>query len=126
MDAFMKGDVYIDYPFEGAKFRYDKKSEKVYRRFYGEAEDEILPSSSLYNDAIRTGKAITREEYFRDPPAARAEGATIDGNDFIGATRKAAPSCFFTIIRSPLPFTLYAGRSCAATPDRAPPGDGRG
>ena len=66
MDAFIKGDVYIDYPFEGAKLRYEKASEKVYRRFYGEAEDEILASSSLYNDAIRTGKQITREEYFRD------------------------------------------------------------
>jgi len=31
--------------------------------------EEILPSSSLYNDAIRTGKQITREEYFRDRPS---------------------------------------------------------
>jgi len=66
MDAFIKGDVYIDYPYEEAKLRYDKKSGKVYRRFYGEAEVEILASSPLYNDAIRTGKQITREQYFRD------------------------------------------------------------
>jgi len=66
MEAFIKGDVYIDYPFEQAKFRYEKQSGRVYRRFYGQAEDEIRPSSSLYNDAIRSGKQITREEYFRD------------------------------------------------------------
>ena len=24
MDVFIKGDVYIDYPFEAVKFRYDK------------------------------------------------------------------------------------------------------
>ena len=69
MDAFIKGDVYIDYPFEQAKFRYEKESGRVYRRFYGQPEEEILPSSSLYNDAICTGKQITREEYFRDRPS---------------------------------------------------------
>ena len=58
MDVFIKGDVYIDYPFEAVKFRYDKKSGKVYRRFYGEAEEEIPHSSDLYNQAIRTGKQI--------------------------------------------------------------------
>lgn len=66
MDAFIAGDVYIDYPFEEAKLRCHKESGMVYRRFYGQAEVEIEPSSPLYNDAIRTGKQITREEYFRD------------------------------------------------------------
>jgi 16S rRNA G527 N7-methylase RsmG len=66
LDVFIKGDVYIDYPFEDAKFRYEKQTGKVYRRFYGEAEDEIVPSSDLYNQAIRVGKQITRDEYFRD------------------------------------------------------------
>ena len=32
MDVFIKGDVYIDYPFEAVKFRYDKKSGKVIAR----------------------------------------------------------------------------------------------
>ena len=67
MDAFIAGDVYIDYPFEDAKFRYHKTSGKVYRRFYGQAEVEIEPSSSLYHDAISTGTQITPEEYLRDP-----------------------------------------------------------
>ena len=44
LDVFAKGDVYIDYPYEEAKFRYEKQTGKVFRRFYGEAEDEIPPS----------------------------------------------------------------------------------
>jgi len=66
LDAFLAGDVYIDFPYENAKFRYEKKTGKVYRRFYGEAEAGISPSSALYNDAISAGKLISREEYFRD------------------------------------------------------------
>jgi hypothetical protein len=66
MDAFLKGDVYIDFPYERAKFRYEKDTGKVYRRFYGETEDEIPPSSNLYNQAICEGKQIAREEYFLD------------------------------------------------------------
>lgn len=69
MDAFLKGDVYIDYAFESVKFRYEKASGRVFRRFYGEAEDEVEPSNPLYNDAIRTGAAITREQYFSDAVA---------------------------------------------------------
>lgn len=66
MDAFIGGDVCIDYVFEQVKFRWDKKLEKVYCRRKGEPEEECDPTWSLYNDAIRTGKQITREEYFRD------------------------------------------------------------
>ncbi len=66
MDAFIEGDVYIDFPYERAKFRYEKATKKVYRRFYGESEDEIPPSSNLYNQAICEGKQITRDDYFRD------------------------------------------------------------
>ena len=66
MDAFLKGDVYIDFPYEKAKFRFEKDTRKVYRRFYGEPENEIPHSSNLYNEAIRAGEQITREDYFRD------------------------------------------------------------
>lgn len=66
LDVFLKGDVYIDYPFEDVKFRYEKQSERVFCRFYGEAEYEVPCSSDLYHHAISTGKQITREEYFRD------------------------------------------------------------
>ena len=66
MDAFLEGDVYIDFPYEKAKFRFEKDTRKVYRRFYGQSEAEIPPSSILYNEAISAGEQITREDYFRD------------------------------------------------------------
>jgi hypothetical protein len=59
-------DIYLDYPYEDAKFRWEKDTEKVYRRFYGKGEDEIPHSSDLFNQAISAGKEITREEYYRD------------------------------------------------------------
>ena len=63
---FRERDIYIDYRFEGAKFRWDKDREKVYRRFYGKEEVEIPHSSDLFNQAISVGKEITRDEYYRD------------------------------------------------------------
>lgn len=66
LDAFRAGDVYIDYPYEEVKFRFEKKTGKAYGRFYGEAENEIDRKSGLYHDAISAGKLITREEYYRD------------------------------------------------------------
>lgn len=66
LDALKKGDVYIDYAYEDAKFRYEKRTGKVFRRFYGQQEVEIPPSSDLYNQAILAGKQITRAEYYRD------------------------------------------------------------
>jgi len=65
-DAYRAGDVYLDYPFEDVKFRWEKETKKVFRRFYGQAEAEISHTSNLYHDAISAGKLITREEYFRD------------------------------------------------------------
>ena len=64
--AFMEGDVYIDYPYEEVKFRFEKETIKVYRRWYGESEMEIPYHSDLYNKSHSGGWAITREEYFRD------------------------------------------------------------
>jgi hypothetical protein len=66
LEAFRQGDVYLDYPFEDVKFRYEKQTGKVYRRFYGQAEQEVSYSSNLFRDAISAGKQITSEEYFRD------------------------------------------------------------
>lgn len=65
-EAFLMGNVYLDYPFEDVKFRWEKQTQKVYRRFYGEAEEEISHTSNLYHDAISAGKKITRDEYYRD------------------------------------------------------------
>ena len=66
LDAFLKGDVYIDYAFEDAKFRYEKRTGSVYRRFYGRSEVEVRPDSDLYNQAILSGREITRDEYYAD------------------------------------------------------------
>jgi len=66
LDAFRSRDVYIDYPFENAKFRYERQTNKVFRRFYGESEDEIRWDSDLYTQAILSGSEITREQYFAD------------------------------------------------------------
>ncbi len=66
MDAFLAGDVYLDFPFESAKFRYEKATGKVFRRFYGQPEKEIPPESDLYHQAIAAGTMIAREDYFQD------------------------------------------------------------
>jgi len=65
IEAVLSGDVYIDYPYEDAKFRYEKATGKVFRRFYGKPEVEIPASSALYNEAISGGKQISKEEYMR-------------------------------------------------------------
>jgi hypothetical protein len=66
LDAFQAGDVYIDFPYEDVKFRFEKKTGKVFGRFYGHEEKEIEPSSKLYHEAISAGNLITKEEYYRD------------------------------------------------------------
>ena len=65
-EAFGEGDVYIDYPFEDAKFRFEKATNKVYQRWYGGTEVEIPHSSELFNEGISGGFQITRDEYFQD------------------------------------------------------------
>ena len=64
VEAFQKGDVYIDYAFEDAMFRYEKATGKVYRRFTGEREQEIRPDSDLYCQAKLSGREITRDDYY--------------------------------------------------------------
>jgi hypothetical protein len=63
---FRKGDVYIDYPFEDMKFRFDKATNKVFVRFYGKPEVEIDQSDVHFNEAIQAGKVITKEQYPSD------------------------------------------------------------
>ena len=59
-------DVYLDYPFEDAKFRVEQSTGKVFRRFYGQAENEIRRDSELYTQARLSGRKITRDEYYAD------------------------------------------------------------
>jgi hypothetical protein len=62
--AFRAGDVYIDYPQETVMFHYERKTRKVFRRFYGErVETEIPHTSNLYNEAKRIGEQITADRY---------------------------------------------------------------
>ena len=66
-DVFMKGgDVYIDYPYEDVKFRFEKATGKVYQRWCGGTEMKIPHDSELFHEGISSGKQITREDYFRD------------------------------------------------------------
>ena len=76
-EDFRKGDIYIDYPYEDAKFRWDKETEKVYRRFYGKRETEIDHTSDLFNEAISAGEQITRDAYFVDYPSCKAVDAVL-------------------------------------------------
>jgi len=63
-EAFSKGDVYLDYPYEDVMFRYEKKTGKVFSKFYNETESEIDPTSSLYLDAFCGGQLIDKDRYF--------------------------------------------------------------
>ena len=60
MDAFLPGDISIEFPYENGAFRYEQATGKMSRRFYAQAEREIPPSSDLYHQAISAGTLITR------------------------------------------------------------------
>lgn len=63
---FQTRDIYIDYPFDNFKFRWDMQTEKVFRRRYGDKEEEVHHSNDTFNQAISAGKEITRDEYYND------------------------------------------------------------
>ena len=67
LDAMQRGDVYIDFAYEDAKFRWEKATGDVYRRFYGRAEEKVARDSDLFHQAISAGRQISREEYLSDP-----------------------------------------------------------
>jgi hypothetical protein len=62
---FADRDVYINYPFEEVMFRWNHVEQKVYVRFYGNAEyrNPIPQDNRLYNDALLYGSEISREQY---------------------------------------------------------------
>jgi hypothetical protein len=71
LNVFQKGqDVYIDYPFEDVMFRWECQTGKVFRKFYGDVENEIDRTSNLFHDAISTGAQITAEQYAQGRSAA--------------------------------------------------------
>ena len=65
MKRFQQGlPIYIDYPFESVRFRYDDG--KVWGKFYGESVERQRPASSkLFHDAILGGSEITAEQYHK-------------------------------------------------------------
>jgi hypothetical protein len=66
MEAFARGDVYIDYPYEDVRVRYEHATGKAYVRYYGEGEAEVPLTNYLFRDAMSAGKQITRDEYFQN------------------------------------------------------------
>ena len=64
MKAFREGDVYIDYPFDDAKFRYEHATSKVFCRFTGRDEVVVGFENDLFRDAMRSGTQVGREDYF--------------------------------------------------------------
>lgn len=62
---FATGDVFIDYPFEMVMFRWDCAEQRIYKKFYGKEEiaEPVLHDGVLFNDALLSGKEITRDQY---------------------------------------------------------------
>ena len=65
VDAFIKGDVYIDYPYEDVMFRFEKKTRKIFRKFHGKLESEIASDSTLYHEAKVAGTQVEKEFYLK-------------------------------------------------------------
>jgi hypothetical protein len=55
----------VEYAFEQVMFRWDHVNQKIYRKFYGKLEgsDAVPHDNHLFNDALRFGDEISREEY---------------------------------------------------------------
>lgn len=64
-DVFVMRDVFIDYDFEEVTYRWDHCGQKAYVKFYGDQEraEPVVPDNRLYNEALRFGREITREQY---------------------------------------------------------------
>lgn len=69
-DIFAKRDVFVDYPFEEIMYRWDHKTKKTYRKFYGEAEDPdpVPHDNGLYNEALLSGDEIPDVAYRQGKP----------------------------------------------------------
>ncbi len=69
-EAFASRDIYLDYDFEAVTYRWDHRTALIYVRFYGTAEcpEPVAYHNRLFNDALRFGREINREEYERGFP----------------------------------------------------------
>lgn len=69
LELFRLRDVYIDYPFEDMKFRFDRATNKVFVRCYGKPEVEIDHGNAHFNEAIQAGNVISPEQCASDEVA---------------------------------------------------------
>jgi len=62
---FAQRDVFVDYPLETVMFRWDHKSERIYRKFYGKPEggEPVPHDNRLFNDALLYGDEISKAAY---------------------------------------------------------------
>ena len=68
-EDFRDRDVFLDYDFENVMFRFEAKTKKFFRKFYGKfEEDPVRYDNDLLNQAMRFGDEITAEEYARGKP----------------------------------------------------------
>jgi hypothetical protein len=66
MRLFQQGDVYIGYPYDDAKFRYEHATSKVFCRLSNSDEVAVGYTDNLFRDAMRSSTQIDREQYFGD------------------------------------------------------------
>ena len=64
-EEFSKRDIYIDYAFEEVMFRWDHIKREIYIKFYNKDESTkpIPHDNRLFNDALRFGDEISKEDY---------------------------------------------------------------
>lgn len=57
--------IYIDYDYENVMYRWEHKKRLAYVKFYGQKEIDtpVFDDNRLFNDALRFGIQITKEEY---------------------------------------------------------------
>ena len=69
-DTFAARDVYLDYEFEQVMFRWERATNRAYRKFYGKAEDpEPVPGSNwLWCETLLSGDEISPEAYLAGKP----------------------------------------------------------
>ncbi|MBI3561651.1 MAG: hypothetical protein HY080_08055 [Gammaproteobacteria bacterium] len=66
-EKFNHQDIYVNYELEEVMFRWDFREERIYKKFYGKSENtEPVPfDNRLFNDALRYGNEIARDEYIK-------------------------------------------------------------
>ena len=66
---FSNEDIFVDYDFEEVMFRWEHKTQSVYRKFYGELfEAAVDHTNPLFFEALLAGIEIAEHEYHRGKP----------------------------------------------------------